>query len=70
MTDEAKPRHKSRRVIYVDTNGRHREARTLGEPDVEGKTLLLVGGGGMATVEALESGAKAAGTWHAPDQPS
>ena len=67
-----KQRHKSQRVIYVDKDGKHREARTLGEPDIEGKTTLLVGGGrgGMATLDAPESGGKAAGTWHHPDKPS
>jgi len=65
------PKH-PQQVIYVDREGRHLQARTLRGPDAEGKTLLLVGNGrgGMSSVEALESGAKAAGTWHHPDQPS
>ena len=67
-----KPKHQPRRVVYVDKEGRHLQARTMGEPGIDGKTLLLVGNGrgGMATVEAAESGGKALGTWHAPDQPS
>jgi hypothetical protein len=65
-------KHQPKRVVYVDREGRHLQARTLGEPDAEGLTLLLVGNGrgGMSQVEAPESGAKAAGTWHHPDQPS
>lgn len=59
-------------VVYVDKEGRHLQARTLRGPDADGKTLLLVGNGrgGMSSVEAPESGAKAAGTWHHPDKPS
>ncbi len=70
----AAAKYQPRTVIYVDTSGRQLNARTLGPPNAEGKTLLLVGNGrgGMSSVEAPEgtAGAKAAGTWHHPDQPS
>jgi hypothetical protein len=65
-------KHESKSVVFVDAQGRHLKARTLGEPGADGKVQLLVsyGRGGMGMVEACESGAKAAGTWHHPDQPS
>lgn len=67
------PKHRPRQVRYVDADGKVLNARTLGEPDAEGKTQLLVvfgGGKGMGVVEAVESGAKGAGTWHHLDQSS
>lgn len=67
-----KKKHEPHRVVFVDAQGKHVAARTLSEPDTEGKTQLLVsyGRGGMGVVAAPESGAKGAGTWHHPDQPS
>jgi hypothetical protein len=71
MTEPKK--HEPKKVLYVDRSGAVLQARTLSEPDAMGMVQLLVsfgGGRGMSVVEARESGAKAAGTWHHPDQPS
>lgn len=65
--------HQVQRVVYVDSKGEQHNARTLRRADELGRTRLLVSyrnGKGLAVVDAPESGAKAAGTWHHPDQAS
>lgn len=61
------------RVVYVDSLGVVALARTLGRPDADGRTLLLVSYGGLARLSILrarQSERREPGTWHRPPQPN
>lgn len=61
------------RVLFDDAQGVVANARTLGKPDTDGRTLLLVSYGGLARLSiqrARQSEGREPGTWHRPPQPN
>lgn len=59
-----------RPAIYVDALGKQHQARTVGGPDENGRTLLVIGGNGLSVHRVRYSASGEPATWHWPPKPS